>query len=163
MKILTKNRLHFVVDYKEFTTAGKGIVEEAPDWIARDPYFQMAQSAGVLTVISRGSKPKSTESTPVPTSTLPADIDLDTDAGEGGVSLSVDEEVSTDDGGKVRPNTTTARELIALAAKQVEVAVKTMSGLDVLQEARDLEAAKSNARKTVLKAIDVRLATLMAG
>lgn len=51
MRIRTTRPLHFRHNHKEFTTKGRSIIQEAPDWIAFDRYFAMAEACGALRVM----------------------------------------------------------------------------------------------------------------
>lgn len=64
MRITSTHRLTFVVDHKEFTTAGKNTAEEAPDWIAQDDYFRMNERAGRVTVLGEAPKTEAPEEKP---------------------------------------------------------------------------------------------------
>lgn len=65
MQIISTHRLTFVVDHKEFTTAGRNTTEDAPDWIVEDQYFTMNETAGRITRVGI-TKPETLGDAPAP-------------------------------------------------------------------------------------------------
>lgn len=161
MKILTKNKLLFRVNFKEFTTAGRNTVEEAPDWIRQDPYFGMAERAGILTVISDSTSSKK-HARPHAPSSPPAEKPKVEPEGGDGVSLEGGAGSTAKETG-TRPNKTTANELASLGAKEAIAVVATVDDLDVLLSAKELEEKKKKPRATVIGAIDDRVRVLIDG
>lgn len=55
MLILTKKRFQFKCDQGSFISQGNGIIEQAPDWVAKTKMFALASAEGsVLEVKSHG-------------------------------------------------------------------------------------------------------------
>lgn len=60
MKIMTARKLAFYsADRKEkFVSAGNRVIEECPDWAAKDAMFQAAEKVGVLTRLAEQTSTK---------------------------------------------------------------------------------------------------------
>lgn len=58
MLILSKKRYMFRFDDLRFTTAGGGEIETAPDWIRKDPYFELVFKDGdILELVNNVTVP----------------------------------------------------------------------------------------------------------
>lgn len=83
MIILTKKRFCFRNGNEKIETAGNGIVETVPDWVAETPLFQLAVNDGaLLEVKSKGrtvskAKPKKTADKAETTKEKPAEVEAE--------------------------------------------------------------------------------------
>ena len=60
MQILSKKKFEFRDGTEKFTTAGGGVIETAPDWIARTPFFKAIVNDGnILEIATRIAVPVS--------------------------------------------------------------------------------------------------------
>ena len=58
MLILSKKRYMFRLDDLRFTTKGGGEIETAPDWIRKDPYFELVFKDGdILELVNNVTVP----------------------------------------------------------------------------------------------------------
>lgn len=81
MKILTKKRIAFRVNNEgpEFVTQGGGNIEDAPEWIKKDPMFGWASTDGDLVELAAPTDVKAPEPEPNPEPEPEEDLDEEED------------------------------------------------------------------------------------
>lgn len=84
MKILTKKRIAFRVNNEgpEFVSQGGGAIEEAPEWIKKDPMFGWASADGDLVELAVPADVKAPEPEPKPEPEPEEDEELDEEEDE---------------------------------------------------------------------------------
>lgn len=85
MQILAKKRFEFRLGEAKFTTAGNNIIENAPDWIAKTPFFAAIVKDGDIleiktdTIVVGGTAPGKPADKPA----APADKPVTSDKTQG--------------------------------------------------------------------------------
>lgn len=84
MKILTKKRIAFRVNNEgpEFVSKGGGEIEDAPEWIKKDPMFGWASTDGDLVELVAPTDVKAPEPEPEPEPDPEEDEELDEEEDE---------------------------------------------------------------------------------
>ena len=71
LRILTKRKFRFRFDGQQFISKGQNLIEEAPDWIAKDGLYDLALKCGELAVLDRAPVVQGSSATEEPAEPKP--------------------------------------------------------------------------------------------